>query len=91
MAQRKKLAEMTPIERMNKLMKGLSWDEAEEAGIGICARCFAFHVYAKEDGGKWFETLMEKIANRADEWAKNEGSFVLAMNSVFLKREKKEQ
>lgn len=26
---KKKLAEMTPIERMNKLMNGLSWEEAD--------------------------------------------------------------
>lgn len=80
MAKRKKLAEMTPIERMNKLMKGLSWEEAEEVGVEILARTFAFHAYSVKDGEKFFENLMEKIALRADEWAhSDDGCFVLSM------------
>ena len=87
MAKRKKLAEMTPIERMNKLMNGLSWEEAEEVGVEILARTFAFHAHSVKDGEKFFENLMEKIALRADEWAK-EHSRELAIASVMSKRDK---
>lgn len=89
MGNRKKVSEMTPIERMNKLMKGLSWEEAEEVGVEILARTFAFHAYSVKDGEKFFENLMEKIALRADEWAK-EHSLELAMASVRYNLKKAE-
>ena len=83
---------MTPIERMNKLMKGLSWEEAEEVGVEILARTFAFHTYSVKDGEKFFENLMEKIALRADEWAhSDDGCFVLSMAAAEHKRQMKEQ
>ena len=74
---------MTPIERVDQRMKGLSWDEAEEVGIEILARCTALHVYARKEDGKYLAklgdklsiktdeimSLLERICIRGDEWA----------------------
>lgn len=88
---RKKLSEMTPIEKVDRALKDATWEEAEEAGIEILARCVALHVYALKEGEEYFKTLMERIVRRGDEWA-HEGNnpMVLAMASVGhkLKNEK---
>jgi hypothetical protein len=34
---RKKLSDMTPIERVEQRMKGMSWEEAEDVGVEILA------------------------------------------------------
>lgn len=89
MAKRKKLAEMTPIERMNKLMKGLSWEEAEEVGVEILARCAALHFHVHGDGEEFVIGLGEKIVNETNRWSK-EHSWELAIASVMSKRDKKD-
>jgi len=77
MATRKKLSEMTPIERTDRIMNHSTWDEAEEAGIEILARCMAKRVYAEGKGINYMTDLLNRICTRADEWAK-ENSFKLA-------------
>ena len=71
---RKKKSEMSPKERMEYILDGATWDDAEETGIEILARCMALHVYARKDGMEFFNALMEKIAKRADKWAHEEGN-----------------
>ena len=66
---RKKKSEMTPIELVDQALKGRTWNDAEDAGIEILARCLALHAYARKDGEKYFEKLMKRICVRADEWA----------------------
>ncbi len=82
---------MTPIEKVDRALKDATWEEAEEAGVEILARCVALHVYALKEGADYFEKLMERIVRRGDEWA-HEGnhSLALAMASVGhkLKNEK---
>ena len=85
---KKKLAEMTPIERMNKLMNGLSWEEAEEVGVEILARCAALHIFAREDVDEYMPKLFERVFVRAFEWAKTEGSFPLAMAKSAVRHQK---
>ena len=41
---RKKLSEMTPYERVDSRMKGMSWEEAEDVGVEILAKCLALHI-----------------------------------------------
>jgi hypothetical protein len=41
---RKKKSEMSPKERMEYILDGATWDDAEETGIEILARCMALHV-----------------------------------------------
>lgn len=84
---KKKLAEMTPIERMNKLMKGLSWEEAEEVGAEILARCLARHKHVLKDEDKFMDNILEKICERCNEWS-HEYSWELAIASVMSKRDK---
>lgn len=92
MAKRKKLAEMTPIERMNKLMNGLSWEEAEEVGVEILGRCMALHIYVRGENEEYITGICRKICDRADEWAHSDyGNFVLAMARSAYKREIKEK
>jgi hypothetical protein len=86
---RKKLSEMTYVERVDRALKDASWDQAEEAGIEILARCMALHTYAREEGGEYLADLMERILKRAVQWA-HEGNHptILAFASMGYKKEK---
>lgn len=88
---RKKLSEMTYVERVDRALKDASWDQAEEAGIEILARCMALHTYAREEGGEYLADLMERILKRAVQWA-HEGSHptILAFASMGYEKEKEE-
>jgi len=61
---RKKLSEMTPMERVDRSMKGMTWDEAEEVGIEILARCLINHIYVKGDGEAAAELLPKRVSER---------------------------
>ena len=77
----KKLSDMTPVERIDKVLKDVTWDGAEEAGIEILARCMAFHCYAANDGEEFYKRIMKNIAERGDVWAK-ENAATLAMAAL---------
>lgn len=79
---------MTPMERVVQRMKGLTWDEAEEVGIEILAKCVALHVYSRKEEHYPFE-LMKRVCKRADEWAHEEGvPAILAMAAMGHRLEK---
>ena len=80
----KKLSDMTPVERIDKVLKDVTWDGAEEAGIEILARCVAFHCYVKDDGEEYYKRIMLSIAERSADWAK-EHSTCLALAKVGSK------
>ena len=82
---------MTPIERMNYIMKGATWDDGEAVGIEMLARCMALHVYARKEGKEYFDQLMKRICTRADEWAHEPGNpTILAFAAVGHKIEQGE-
>ncbi len=81
---RKKLSDMTPIERVDQRMKGMSWEEAEDVGVEILARCLSFHVHVREDGEEYIDNLLKRIFGRAIKWTE-EHSYTLAMARVGLK------
>ena len=87
----KKRADMTPMERMEFIMVGSSWDDADEVGVEILARCMALQTYARNNGKPYFESLMTRICKRADEWVHENNNMVrLAMikeESQILNRE----
>ena len=86
---RKKMSELTPKERADRILKHASWEDAEDAGVEILARCMAFRVFVKGDK-ECIVRVVGRICDRADEWAKNEGTFYLAAARVGNKlREKK--
>lgn len=87
---RKKLSEMTPIERVDQRMNGMTWEEAEDVGVEILARCMALHTYARKDGDEFYDKMMERICKRADEWAQSH-SMVLAFASLGYKRQQENQ
>lgn len=93
---RKKRSEMTPKERMEYIMTGSTWEEAEEVGIEILARCSALHVYARKEDEDYILNLSmkvtERICRRADEWA-HEGNhpFILACAAAGHRREQEEK
>ena len=88
MGKRKKLSEMTPYERVDSRMKGMSWEEAEDVGVEILARCAALHIFAREDVDEYMPKLFERVFVRAFEWAKTEGSFPLAMAKSAVRHQK---
>lgn len=65
----KKRSEMSTDERMEFILTGASWDDAEKVGIEILARCMAFHVYSLKEDEDYMNDLFDKICHRADEWA----------------------
>ena len=83
---------MTPMEKFEKILKGSSWDEAEEVGKEILARCMALHIYAKGEGFEYIDHLIESICKRSDAWA-HEGNNprILAFAAVGYKLEKEEK
>ena len=85
---RKKLSEMTPYERVDSRMKGMSWEEAEDVGVEILARCIALHLFAREDIEEYLPKLFKRIRVRACEWARTEGSFPLAMAKSAVRHQK---
>ena len=85
---RKKLSELTPIEKSDRILKGSTWEEAEEAGVEIFARCLSVHVYVREEKAEdYLEHILKRICERAYEW-KNENAGDLAMTRVGLKIQK---
>ena len=87
---RKKLSEMTPIERVDQRMKGMSWEEAEDVGVEILARCLALHIFARKDGMDWYDKVLKRITERMDEWRK-ENAFVLAMAKSWYEKQKEQE
>lgn len=68
-------------------MNGLSWEEAEEVGVEILARCLARHKHVLNDEDKFMDDALEKICERCNEWSR-EHSWELAIASVMSKRDK---
>ena len=80
---RKKREDMTVKERMNYILKGTTWDDAEEVGVEILARCMALHVYSRKEGPEYMKGLLERICRRGDEWAHELGnSTILAFAAL---------
>ncbi len=84
---KKKLSEMTPWERVEPRLKGLSNEEAEEVAVKILAQLLAKHVYIFEDGEEYFKKLMKKITEGASEFTKSH-TFELSLGHVMKKRSK---
>lgn len=83
---RKKKSEMTLLERVDSVMKGESWEFAEQFGIEVLARCMALHIYARKDGEEYITDLMRRICIRGDQWAHEPGvPFILAMAAIGQK------
>lgn len=88
MAKRKKVSEMTPYERVDSRMKGMSWEEAEDVGVEILAKCLALHIFAREDVDEYMPKLFKRVVDRSFEWARTEGSFSLAMAKSAVRHQK---
>jgi hypothetical protein len=82
---RKKLSEMTPMERVEQRMKGLTWEEAEDIGIEILARCLALHMFVREDLIQYTKRMNDRLFENAVKWAKSH-STELALASVVLQK-----
>lgn len=84
----KKWSELTTIERADKILKGVTWEQAEQVGVEILARCMAKRAYVNNNGEEYLLHLAESICKRADEWA-HEGNnpTLLAIAKVCLTEE----
>lgn len=76
MTERKKT---TPAERANKIMKGCTWEEAEEIGTYILGKCAQKRIRVDNDE-KFFERINHKICEKGEDWIVSEnGAFYIAM------------
>ena len=79
----KKLADMTPFERVSKRLEGLTNEEAEDVAVQILAQVVAKKVVIH--GEDVFLALMEKIAKAGDEYIQTHAG-LLAMGKVMAER-----
>ena len=86
---RKKISEMTPIERVDRTMKGVSWEDAESVGIEILARCISFNYFVNKGGKGYMEKLFARLGDRVQTWTDAHAT-ELAMGRVAKERQEKE-
>ena len=86
---RKKISEMTPIERVDRVMKGASWEDAENVGIEILARCISFNYFVNKGGKGYMEKLFARLGDRVQTWTDAHAT-ELAMGRVAKERQEKE-
>ena len=86
---RKKMSELTPIERVERVMKGASWEEAENVGIEILARCISFNFFVNKGGKEYMEKLFARLGDRVQTWT-DEHATQLAIGRVAKERQEKE-
>lgn len=82
----KKLADMTPFERVSQRLKGLTNEEAEDVAVQILAQVVAKKVVIHGGREDVFLALMEKIAKAGDEYIQTHAG-LLAMGKVMAERE----
>lgn len=81
----KKLADMTPFERVSKRLEGLTNEEAEDVAVQILAQVVAKKVVIHGGREDVFLALMEKIAKAGDEYIQTHAG-LLAMGKVMADR-----
>lgn len=86
---RKKLSEMSPIERVDRVMKGASWEDAENVGIEILARCISFNYFVNKGGKGYMEKLFARLGDRVQTWTDDHAT-QLAIGRVAKERQEKE-
>ena len=86
---RKKLSDMTPIERVDRVMKGASWDDAENVGIEILARCISFNYFVNKGGKGYMEKLFARLGDRVQTWTDDHAT-QLAIGRVAKERQEQE-
>lgn len=86
---RKKMSEMTPIERVDRVMKGASWEDAENVGIEILARCISFNYVVNKGGKGYMEKLFARLGDRVQTWTDDHAT-QLAMGRVAKELQEKE-
>ena len=83
---RKKLSEMTPYERVESRLKGLTNEEAEDVALTILAQVFAKHVYIFDDGEEWLKLMMNKLEEKTIDFTQK-NSLNIAAGKVARERE----
>jgi len=83
------MSELTPIERVDRVMKGASWEDAENVGIEILARCISFNYFVNKGGKGYMEKLFARLGDRVQTWT-DEHTTQLAMGRVAKERQEKE-
>ena len=81
----KKLADMTPFERVSKRLEGLTNEEAEDVAVQILAQVVAKKVVIHGGREDVFLALMEKIAKAGDDYIQTHAG-LLAMGKVMAER-----
>lgn len=79
----KKLSEMTPWERVEPRLKGLSNEEAEDVAIKILAQIAAKHYYVFNDFEEWAKRVFrDKLWDAILDY-KDKHAFELSLGSVM--------
>ena len=86
---RKKLCDMTPIERVDRVMKDASREDAENVGIEILARCISFNYFVNKGGKGYMEKLFARLGDRVQTWTDDHAT-QLAIGRVAKERQEKE-
>lgn len=86
---RKKMSELTPMERVDRVMKGASWEDAENVGIEILARCISFNYFVNKGGKGYMEKLFARLGDRVQTWTDAHAT-QLAIGRVAKERQEKE-
>lgn len=76
---------MTPYERVEQRLAGLSNEEVEDIAIKMLAQTVAKAVYIRGDE-QYIMQLVKRICEKADEFAKNH-SFEITMGKVIHEQE----
>lgn len=86
---RKKVADMTPIERVDRVMTGMTNEDAESVAVHILSQLIAKRVCINEDFDymdEVYDKIMEGVKNYATEHVTE-----LAISRVFLQKEKENE
>lgn len=86
---RKKLADMTPFERVEQRMIGVSNKEAEEIAAKILGRLLAKYTFAqKKNPQEFFERIMNMIIIEAAEYTDTHTSELVFAADMYDRRKK---
>lgn len=79
--------QLTTYQKVERLLNGISNEEAEDVAVKILAQILAKHFYVMEDGKEYLLSLNEKLLSETKEFVKKY-SFMIAISKVVNDKEK---
>lgn len=72
---------MTPFERVEPRLKGLTNEEVEDVAVRMLAQVFAKHIHIFKDGNEYYKKLQKHLAEETKAYILR-NSYELALGSV---------